>query len=90
LKQQDLFEAAGLISRKFGDDFMIKSSNSFTRLKEAMYWHFNLPDAPDRSDKSPQAEEARKRRKAIKATVYTYIDRMGDYYMKAYEKDLLK
>jgi hypothetical protein len=80
-------DATNLISRRFGSDFMIKSSDGFRNLKEAMYAYFDMPEAPDRLDKTPKAEEDRKQRKAIKATVYTYIDRMGDYFMKEYEKN---
>lgn len=75
-------EASTIIAKQYGQDFMIKESVNFSILKKAMYEYYKMPEAPSRSDKSIEANKARERRKNIRATVYTYIDRMGDYYMK--------
>jgi hypothetical protein len=64
---------------------MIKDSESFKVLKNDMYGLFKLPEAPQRSDKTDNANNARAQRKFIKSKVYTYIDRMGDYYMRRME-----
>ena len=75
-------EASEIIAEQHGADFMIKESVSFSILKKAMYDFFKMPEAPERFDKSKLANEVRERRKNIRATVYTYIDRMGNYYLK--------
>lgn len=77
-------EASEIIAKQYGTDFMIKESVSFSILKKAMYEFYKMPEAPDRFDKSKVANEARERRKNIRATVYTYIDRMGVYFLKKY------
>jgi hypothetical protein len=83
-------DASLVIAEKYGINFMIKNDESFITLRDKMYSHMKIPLAPNRFDKSNEANEARERRKAIKATVYTYIDRMGDYYMKHLEAKKVK
>lgn len=75
-------EAATIIADQYGKDFMVKDSPNFDILKKAMYEFYEMPQAPYRFDKSTEANADRERRKAVKATVYTYIDRMGKYYLK--------
>lgn len=75
-------EASLIIAKQYGRDFMIKESINFSILKKAMYEFHKMPEAPLRTDKSREANMARESRKNIRAKVYTYIDRMGDYYMK--------
>jgi hypothetical protein len=75
-------EAASIIADQYGGDFMVKDSPNFDILKKAMYEFYEMPEAPNRFDKSSEANTKRERRKAVKATVYTYIDRMGKYYLK--------
>lgn len=77
-------EASEIIAKQYGTDFMMKESVSFSILKKAMYEFYKMPEAPERFDKSTLANEIRERRKNIRATVYTYIDRMGNYYLKKY------
>ena len=82
MQQHKWKEAAYLVAKQYGPNFMIKEDLAFRSLKDAMYGHLNMPEAPARADKSHQANLARERRKAIRATVYTYIDRMGEYWSK--------
>jgi hypothetical protein len=86
MEQHKWMEAAKVVVKHYGINFMIKSDSSFMKLKEQMYLHFEMPEAPSRSDRSQAAEELRERRKAIRAMVYTYIDRMGDYYLRSIGK----
>lgn len=79
-------EAALIIQREYGIDFMVRKSNNFKNLKSKMLEYFEMPPAPNRKDKSPIAEELRQKRKNIRSTVYTYIERMGDYLMQDFER----
>jgi hypothetical protein len=79
-------EAAQVIAKQYGIDFMLKESVNFSILKKAMYEYYKMPEAPDRKDKSSAANEAREKRKLIRSMVYTYIERMGDYYMKSLDR----
>ena len=75
-------EASEIIAKQYGSEFMIKESVNFSILKKAMYEFYKMPEAPNRFDKTKLANEVREKRKNIRATVYTYIDRMGTYYLK--------
>lgn len=77
--------AASVVADHFGVNFMIKQDPSFFALRRMMYSHLSMPPAPARWDKSPEANIIRERRKNIRSMVYTYIDRMGDYYMRQIE-----
>lgn len=76
------WDASVIVANHYGIDFMIKKSVNFDVLKKSMYEYFQMPMAPGRLDKSAMANDAREQRKRIKAMVYTYIDRMGDYYLR--------
>jgi hypothetical protein len=79
-------EASLIVSKHYGENFMLKHEDNFEKLKNVMYRHLKMPTAPNRNDKSRIANEIREKRKAIRATVYTYIDRMGDYFLRHLEK----
>ena len=76
------WEASVIVADHYGIDFMITKSANFEILKKSMYEYFQMPSAPERWDKSNAANDARERRKEVRAIVYTYIDRMGDYFMR--------
>ena len=76
------WHASMIVADHYGIDFMLKGSPNFEILKKSMYEYFQMPSAPARSDKSSAANHARERRREIRAMVYTYIDRMGDYFLR--------